>query len=303
MARGIFNSMTKMALAAERASRERAKEHARIDKGNQRRARIEERAGKQFYKESRAAVADDLNTQLAAQLEQLNTILVCVLSRNPTVSFERFLKYPTEADLDSDQTLRLIPEPQRENNLPKKPSFFARLIPWINNRYLASVIAAEERFLEQLRTFEEIQRRRRDAMANLRAAADEHNRSLKAAETALRNNDPDAIRNYFELVLSTSSYPAKFPRTARVAYTPESKQLAFDYQLPLIDDIIPKVEKYKYVKTADTILESKKSERARQILYANVIAQIALRCLHEIFAADKHYQIDVVALKRFRDDH
>jgi hypothetical protein len=128
MASGIFNSMTKMALAAERHSREQAKEHARIVKENQRRARIEERAGKQFYQESRAAAADDLNSQLAAQLEQLNTLLVCALSRNPTVSFERFFKYPTEADLDSDQTLRLIPVPRIDDFLPEKPSLRSKVV-------------------------------------------------------------------------------------------------------------------------------------------------------------------------------
>jgi restriction system protein len=148
-------------------------------------------------------------------------------------------------------------------------------------------------------TFEEIHRRRRDAMAKLRTAAEEHNRSVKAAETALKNNDPEAIRNYFELVLSTSDYPAEFPRKVRVAYITESKQLAFDYQLPGIDDIIPNVEKYKYVKSTDKISETKKSERTRQTLYAHVIAQTALRCLHEIFAADRLNQIDVVALNGY----
>jgi restriction system protein len=139
----------------------------------------------------------------------------CLIDRDPSVNLERFLKYPTEGDLDSDQ---------RETDLPKKPSFLARLIPGLNNRYHASVAAA---------------------MANLRATAEEHNRSVKAAETALTNNDPEAIGNYFELVLSTSEYPSKFPRRARVAFIPASRQLAFDYQLPIIEDIIPNVEKYK----------------------------------------------------------
>jgi restriction system protein len=137
--------------------------------------------------------------------------------------------------------------------------------------------------LDALNKFQEINRRRHDAMANLRTTAEEHNRSVKVAETALRNNDPEAIRNYFELVLSTSEYPAKFPRRMRVAFIPEFRQLAFDYQLPTIEDIIPNIEKYKYVKATKKISEIKKSERARQNLYTNVIAQTALRCLHEVF--------------------
>lgn len=310
-----------MARAAERVSRQQERERAKLIKEGERRARLEEQQrarlnkeyerqarseeqrGKQDYSESRISEADDLNAQLDEQLEQLQTILVGSLDRDPSIDFDKFLKYPTEANLDFSQLLLLRPEPQREKFLPKKPSFFALLIPWINDRYHASVAAAEQRFAEELKKYhqeiEDIRRRRCEAMANLRAASEEHNRSVKSAETALRNNDPDAIKNYFELVLSTSEYPANFPRTARVAYIPESRQLAFDYQLPVIDDIIPNVEKYKYVKSTDKISEIKKSERTRQNLYANVIAQTALRCLHEIFAADKLNQIDVVALNGF----
>jgi hypothetical protein len=51
------------------------------------------------------------------------------------------LKYPKESDLDSDQTLRLFPKPNRESFLPKKPAFIARLIPGVKKRYRASVVA------------------------------------------------------------------------------------------------------------------------------------------------------------------
>jgi restriction system protein len=138
-------------------------------------------------------------------------------------------------------------------------------------------------------------------MAILYASAEEHNQSVKAAEVAFTNNDPEAIRNYFELALSMSEYPGNFPRKARVAFVPESKQLVFDYQLPTIQVIIPLVEKYKYVKSTKEFSEIKNSDRSRQTLYANVIAQATLRCLYEVFAADKLKQIDVVALNGYVD--
>jgi hypothetical protein len=89
---------------------------------------LEVQRGKQDYHESLIAEADDANAQMAEHLEQLSTILICALDRDPSVNFERFLKFPTEGDLDSDETLRLISEPQRESYLPIKPSFIARLI-------------------------------------------------------------------------------------------------------------------------------------------------------------------------------
>jgi restriction system protein len=308
MARGIFGAINTMARAAERASREQARESIRLIKenerhvkDNERHARLEEQLGKRNYLQLRSAETEKANAQLAERLEQLRTILFRALDRDPSINFEKFLKYPKESDLDSDQTLRLFPKPNRESFLPKKPAFIARLIPGVKKRYRASVVAAEQCFSQKLEEFEEIHRRRRNAIAVLYASAEEHNRSVKAAETALTNNDPEAIRNYFELVLSTSEYPGKFPRKARVAFVQESNLLAFDYQLPTIEDIIPHVEKYKYVKSTDELSEIKKTERTRQTLYANVIAHTSLRCVYEVFAADKLKQIDVVALNGYVD--
>jgi restriction system protein len=301
MARGIFGAINTMARAAERASREQARERSRLVKENERHARLEEQLGKQDYLQLRIAETEKANAQLAERLEHLRTILSLALDRDPSINFEKFLKYPKESDLDSDQTLRLFPKPERESFLPKKPAFFAQLIPGANKRFRASVVAAEQCFSEELEGFEEIHRRRRNAMAILYASAEEHNQSVKAAEAAFTNNDPEAIRNYFELVLSMSEYPGKFPRKVRVAFVPESKQLVFDYQLPTIQEIIPLVEKYKYVKATKTKSEIKNSDRTRQTLYAKVIAQTALRCVYEVFAADKLKQIDVVALNGYVD--
>jgi restriction system protein len=311
MARGVFGTIYKMARAAERASREQDRERFRLAKEYERHARLEDQPGKQIKEHERRArlgretlriaQTEKANAQLAERLEQLRTILFYALGRDASINFDNFLKYPEESELDSDESLRLFPKPNRESFLPKKPPFIARLIPGVKKRHRADVVAAEQCFSEELEAFEEIHRRRRNAMAILYASAEEHNRSIKAAETALTNNDPEAIRNYFELVLSMSEYPGKFPRKARVAFAPESKQLVFDYQLPTIEDVIPHVEKYKYVKTTDEVLEIKKSERTRQALYANVIAQTALRCLYEVFAADKLKQIDVVALNGYVD--
>jgi hypothetical protein len=69
--------------------------------------------------DTRITYAEKLHRQKFPQLEHLRTILICALDRDPSVNFERFLKYPTEGDLDSDQTLRLIPKPQRETHAKK----------------------------------------------------------------------------------------------------------------------------------------------------------------------------------------
>jgi hypothetical protein len=97
MARGIFNTINKMALAAERASRQHARESARLKKEDERQARLREQRGQKDYHESRIAETDGANAQLAEQLEQPRTILICALDRDPSVNFERFLiRFPAD---------------------------------------------------------------------------------------------------------------------------------------------------------------------------------------------------------------
>lgn len=157
MARGIFGAINTMARAAECASREQARESIRLIKenerhvkDNERHARLEEQLGKQNYLQLRKAETEKANAQLAERLEQLCTILFRALDRDPSINFEKFLKYPKESDLDSDQTLRLFPKPNRESYLPKKPAFIARLIPGVRKGYRASVVAAEQCFSQKL---------------------------------------------------------------------------------------------------------------------------------------------------------
>jgi hypothetical protein len=83
MARGIFGAINTMARAAERASREQARERARLVKENERHTRLEEQLGKQNYLQLRIAETEKANVQLAERLEQLRTILFRALDRDP----------------------------------------------------------------------------------------------------------------------------------------------------------------------------------------------------------------------------
>jgi hypothetical protein len=106
----------------ERRTRSEEQERAKLSKEYEREARLEKQRVKQDYYERRNAEADELNAQLDEQLSNLNSILNCALNRDPSIDFDKFLKYPTEANLDFSQLLLLSQEPQREKFLPKKPS-------------------------------------------------------------------------------------------------------------------------------------------------------------------------------------
>jgi restriction system protein len=81
---------------------------------------------------------------------------------------------------------------------------------------------------------------------------DEHNADVDAVAAAFAAGDPQAILEYFTLVLANFDYPASFPQRYRVACVPESKQLVIEYELPTID-CVPTERECRYVKAKDEI--------------------------------------------------
>ena len=118
------------------------------------------------------------------------------------------------------------------------------------------------------------------------AAIDEQKRDYLSGE------DIQAIVDYCDLVLTNSQYPDYFPQSYELDYNPESKMLVVDYQLPPLNNI-PTVREVGYVQTRDAFTEKHISQVQLNRLYDNLLYQIALRTVHELYEAD---QIDALAI-------
>jgi len=59
---------------------------------------------------------------------------------------------------------------------------------------------------------------------------------------------------------------------------------------------VPSVKEYKYVKAKDEITATLLPLKARKDRYAGAVHQVAVRCLHEIFEADRGGKIHSIAL-------
>ncbi len=97
--------------------------------------------------------------------------------------------------------------------------------------------------------------------------------------------NPDAITDYCELVLSHSQYPDFFPREWDIQYNPESKILVIDYSLPNKDDL-PTIKAVKYIASQDDFSETHLTPLELSSLYDDLLYQICLRTIHEIYEAD-----------------
>jgi restriction system protein len=95
----------------------------------------------------------------------------------------------------------------------------------------------------------------------------------------------DAILAYCDMVLSDSDYPDFFPQEFELDYNPETKIIVVDYSLPDPENI-PTLQEVKYVASRDEFSEKHMSELQRDKMYDELLYQITLRTIHELFEAD-----------------
>ncbi|APT35094.1 hypothetical protein MCBMB27_05803 (plasmid) [Methylobacterium phyllosphaerae] len=310
MARSFISTLNKMAREADRARRNQERAEARYARAAAQEARLQERAAaqtarqldkleRQAYLEARQEEAQSENDLLAHQIEELNGILRAALSTDLTVDFDALLKHVSDRDLDSDLSLRLTPVPPLDTLLPAPLGFFGRLIPGARTRHRRLSEQAQTSHEALLADLDAVRQRRATALADLQAKAERHNTEITALRDAYQAGDAEAVVSYFEAVFQRSEYPEGFPQEHSIAFSPESKQLVVDYEIPAMDDAIPTVEKYRYVRSNDEIVETKRSEKTRQALYAQVLAQTALRLLHEAFDSDEARVVESAVVSVF----
>ncbi|SBT54889.1 restriction system protein [Micromonospora narathiwatensis] len=120
-----------------------------------------------------------------------------------------------------------------------------------------------------------------------------HNAEIERFATAFAAGDPAAVVEYFSMVLGNSVYPDDFPQQYRLAYVPESRQLVVEYRLPTLD-AVPAVREHRYVKTRDEITSTARPAKEIKDRYTNLVAQLTLRTVHELFESDRATLVDTI---------
>lgn len=287
--RGIVRESTRAHKALERAERERFK--------------AEQRAAQ----EGLAVEVDHKNEELAAYVDSLERLLAQTLEVDDYIDFESL-----------KEKLTVSPFHPGEDGSPKQPPELVLPEPKGLGRLLRSsakhqqeVDAARASHEAAMKEYEASEASRRERLAQARADYEKHvleqeeqNARQHAEIDELRNrfeqDDPEAIVHYFSRVLEASSYPEGFPRHHKMGYSPESRQLVIEYQLPTFD-VVPEVKGYKHLKTKNEITTTARPVSHRKTLYASVVAQIGLRTLHEIFESDRQEKLDTVVFNGYVD--
>lgn len=117
------------------------------------------------------------------------------------------------------------------------------------------------------------------------ARQEENNAAIDEKKKDYEECNVEAISSYCDLVLTNSQYPDYFPQEWELEYNPENQILIVDYKLP---DIVamPRLKEVKYVQSRDDFKETELNDKAIASMYDDLLYQIALRTMHELFEAD-----------------
>lgn len=302
--RGFTAALIQVQRQAEREARARAAagrratvEAERARKAYERSRIADEKERASLYVEARVAEVAALNEQLAADVAALERILPDSLDVDDFLDFEALKEVVPRPTFDPGPLG--IPEspPNPADFQPPSLGTAQKLVPGAKQRYAerfeagrreyeSAIHAHQEREVERLRRLAQARDQHRQAVAELEDRLSRQHAEIESFKISFEAREPDAVIQYFALVLERSHYPEGFPQRFRLAYVPESRQLVVQYALPPFSRV-PAVAEYKYVKAGDKITEKPRLVRARQDLYRRVVAAVSVSTVHEVFEADR----------------
>jgi hypothetical protein len=112
--------------------------------------------------------------------------------------------------------------------------------------------------------------------------------------------DPAGITAHAESALTAMPLPRCITPKATVGYSPDARQLVVEYELPTVE-VVPRAKSYRYVKSRETVVETRRPVSQVKALYAGVIAQLTLLAVAAIVKCDSERHIDAVVFNGIVD--
>lgn len=283
----------------QQAMRKAAEQAARAA---QRAAVADERERKRLYTEARVTEVAADNADIQARLEELDHVLQATLEVDDHIDFARLKKLVRRPPFNAGPLGSPLQPPDWRRFEPPAPSGLGKMFG--QAKYQQQVMAAQGQFqaAQAQHAAAEADRQRRLAAAHseyqkrceqTEREAAAHNAEVERFAAAFAAGEPNAVVEYFSMVLANSIYPDDFPQNYRVAYVPESRQLVVEYDMPALD-VIPTIREYRYVKTRDEITSSARQPKEIRERYTSVVTQVTLRTLHELFESDRAQLVETV---------
>ena len=287
MARSGSLAALEQRLAAQR------REDDRLARERRQREREQDKGRQQEHLEAQQREAEDKTAALQERMKALDEILTSVLPLRP-LSFDRLMAAPRTPEFDPGPLGTALPPPDWSDFAPVPPTGFGRLLT-VTNRHARQMAEARARFEAAQAEHQHQESERCQALAAAKARYDQkvtqerakavaRNAYVTRRQAAFAAGDAEAVQWFVDCVLRASKYPDGFPREYQLAYRPEQREIAVDYELPP-RLVVPSARAYRYVKPRDVIESVPRAESEISQCHERLVSCVALRTLHEIFTA------------------
>jgi restriction system protein len=276
-----------------------AKENAKMAAANAReRARQEQRDAREQELAVGRSEAEAITRTLQGHLIELRTLLTGTLDEDPYLPWDRFKVPLLVAEFNPPKRLVTeLPAPQASDFMPGPLTGLGALAPGRRRAYADAVTQGEAAYEQATAAHTQAERSRREQLAR---AQSDHEQSMSRERGRVRQQHAavdqmardfaegkrKAVADYFSGVLTVQRYPSDFPTGVKVAYLPSDRELRIEIDLPLMT-AIPELESVEYLTTKKELTYKKLAATARNKLYQQVVAQMALRTLRCVFTADR----------------
>lgn len=291
--------------AVHREQLRQQRELARQQRAAEAERKRQDRERQQAYVAHQTQLAADRTTGVEHEVDQLRQLLRDAVVSDPLVSFDSLQRVHRPQRFDGSYWPGPGPAPRWEDFAPPEPGALSSLFGG-RRRYEQQLAQAQERFRETEDRHSRAEAEHRTKLAQKKAehraaqeqeayAVREFNEALDQRRATYRAGEPASVEWFLGQTLDASTYPQGFPSRHRVAFRPADGSTLVEIQLPS-EDIVPAARGYTYVKSRDETKALPRPERERKELYASVLAQCALRTVHEVFDCDREKVVDSVVL-------
>jgi restriction system protein len=243
------------------------------------------------YVEQRQAEADGLTNAVRDRVTEFESVLVRGLDRPATIQFGQLRKPLRTKPFVPGPLAVPEPAPRWEEFAPPALSGFGKVFGKSGHqradqqarvRFDEAVVAHRERERNRTAELADAEFRHAEAQEWLRQEIEKANAYVDELKQGFRRHTPQAVEDYFELVVEAAPLPAGLPVDAEIAYQYDARRLLVVRELPNVD-VIPEALEYRYVRTRDEIDVRPRSVRDIRQHYTSLIAQIVLLTLRDVF--------------------
>lgn len=263
----------------------------------------QERERAAIEKQQKKELAEKLTIEATLQLENIEKTLLHTLSVNDKINWDELkdtTKYsepkpvePTEIEIPKEPSISDIiyqPKiglldkifPSRKNKKMEEMNtlFKADYEKWQKQKesIIKTNIKLKEKYEKELKEWN----KKKEIFLK---EQEKNNNKVEELKEKYLKGIPSAIIEYCDLVLSKSIYPDSFPQDFEIDYNEQNKTLIVEYILPSTEHL-PTLKEVKYIQSRDDFKEIHLSKTAKNKMYDNLIYQITLRTIHELFEAD-----------------